>query len=83
MVIFMKGFNNTICVVDENGKILTAHDIEGVIKILKEKKKSLEKEFLEKEVRISHKLSDMSLDIEELKRGFNSLKENIIGRIIK
>ena len=44
MVIFMKGFNNTICVVDENGKILTAHDIEGVIKILKDKKKSLEKE---------------------------------------
>lgn len=44
MVIFMKGFNNTICVVDENSKILTAHDIEGVIKILKDKKKSLEKE---------------------------------------
>lgn len=42
-----------------------------------------EKGFLEKEVRISHKLSDMSLDIEELKREFNYLKENIIGRIIK
>jgi len=44
MVIFTRGFNNTICVVDENGKILTAHDIEDVIKILKEKKKSLEEE---------------------------------------
>ena len=44
MVIFTRGFNNTICVVDENGKILTAHDIEEVIKILKEKKKDLEKE---------------------------------------
>lgn len=44
MVTIFKGFNHTICVVDENGKMLTAHDIEGVIKILKEKKKSLEKE---------------------------------------
>ena len=55
------------------------------IKALKEQIDKLlrDKELLEREVRISHKLSDMSLDIEELKRGFNDLKENIIGRIIK
>ena len=55
------------------------------IKELKERIDKLlrDKELLEREVRISHKLSDMSLDIEELKRGFKDLKENIIGRIIK
>ena len=55
------------------------------IKNLKEQIDKLlkDKELLEREVRISHNLSVMSLDIEELKRGFNYLKENIIGRIIK
>ncbi len=55
------------------------------IKALKEQIDKLlrNKELLEKEVRISHELSYMSSDIEELKREFNYLKENIIGRIIK
>ena len=55
------------------------------IKALKEQIDKLlrNKELLEKEVRISHELSYMFSDIEELKREFNYLKENIIGRIIK
>lgn len=39
-----RGFNDTFVITDENGKILTAHDIEGVIKILKAKKKETEEE---------------------------------------
>ena len=37
-----RGFNDTFVITDENGKILTAHDIEGVIKVLKAKKKDTE-----------------------------------------
>lgn len=55
------------------------------IKALKEQNYKLfrDNELLKKEVDISHTLSYMADDIEELKREFNYLKENIIGRIIK
>ena len=42
MLYIARGFNNTYIIKDENGKIFTALDIEGVIKILKEKKKEME-----------------------------------------
>lgn len=55
------------------------------IKELKEQNYKLfrDNELLKKEVDISHTLSYMANDIEDLKREFNYLKENIIGRIIK
>lgn len=55
------------------------------IKNLKEQIDKLlrDKELLEREVRISHELSYMSSNIEDLKREFKYLKEDIMGRIIK
>ena len=44
MLYISKGFNDTFVITDENGKILTAHDIGGVIKVLKAKKKETEEE---------------------------------------
>lgn len=44
MLYISRGFNDTFVITNENGKILTAHDIEGVIKILKAKKKETEEE---------------------------------------
>lgn len=55
------------------------------IKNLKEQNYKLfrDNELLKKEVDISHTLSYMADDIAYLKQEFKSLKENIMGRIIK
>ena len=63
----------------------TIKELKEQIDLLKRENYNLlrDKKFLEEEVNISHKLSYMSHDIEDLKREFNSLKENILGRMIK